>query len=165
MKPWPLLLLLVLPLFAREPETINLWPPNGSTNWEDNASVTVYLPEKEKQSAAGVLVVPGGSFLIRCEDHEGTQVANWFAARGIAAFVVHYRLIPRFTMREELDDVRRAVQVVRSRSAEFGVQKLGMIGFSAGAYLTGEAALKPWSADVAAGDSVAKFGSQLDFMG
>src|SRR5262249_26454609 len=81
---------------------VSLWPGPVSTNGEDNASITVYLPEKDKASAAGVVVVPGGSFLIRCEDHEGTQVAKWLNARGIAAFVVHYRLIPRFTIREEL---------------------------------------------------------------
>ena len=115
------------------PIKVNLWPGTPSTNSEDNASITAYLPDKDKASAAGVIVVPGGSFLIRCEDHEGTQVAKWLTARGIAAFVVHYRLIPRFTMREELDDVRRAVQVVRSRSQEFGIQKIGVIGFSAGA--------------------------------
>jgi acetyl esterase/lipase len=106
---------------------------------------TPYLPEHGKATGAGVVVVPGGSFLIRCEDHEGTQVAKWFARHGIAAFVAHYRLIPTFTMREELDDVRTAIRSVRGRAQEFGIDpnRLGVIGFSAGAYLAGEAALKP----------------------
>lgn len=126
--------------------------------------MTVYLPDQAKAVPAGVLVVPGGSFLIRCEDHEGTQVARWLNRQGLAAFVVHYRLIPRFTMREELDDVRRAVQVARSRAAEFGVQRLGIVGFSAGAYLAGEAALKPWAPNPASADAVQHYGSALDFM-
>jgi acetyl esterase/lipase len=136
--------------------------PSG--NPEDNPSLTVYLPEKEKANGAGVVVVPGGSFLIRCEDHEGRQVAKWLAARGITAFVVHYRLIPRFTMQEELDDVRHAVQMARSRAGEFGVHRIGMIGFSAGAYLTGEAALKPWEANPLAHYFVEKATSHVDFM-
>ncbi|MGZ5546040.1 MAG: alpha/beta hydrolase, partial [Limisphaerales bacterium] len=115
-------------------------------------------------TGAGVIVVPGGSFLIRCEDHEGRQVANWLADRGIAAFVVHYRLIPRFTMQEELDDVRHAVQMVRSRAQEFHVNRIGMMGFSAGAFLTGEAALKPWAANPLANYFVEKADSHLDFM-
>jgi acetyl esterase/lipase len=147
-----------------DPIQVNLWPGTPSANPEDNSSITAYLPDKDKASAAGVIVVPGGSFLIRCEDHEGTQVAKWLTAQGIAAFVVHYRLIPRFTMREELDDVRRAVQVVRSRSQEFGVHKIGVIGFSAGAYLAGEAALKPWESNRSADDPIEKSDSHLDFM-
>ena len=101
--------------------------------------------------------MPGGSFLIRCEDHEGSQVANWFARHGVTAFVVHYRLIPRFTMREELDDVRRAVQVVREGASRFGLatNRIGIIGFSAGAFLAGEAALKPWVAEALANSSPA----------
>lgn len=106
---------------------------------------TPYLPEPGKANGAGVVVVPGGSFLIRCEDHEGTQVAKWFARHGVAAFVAHYRLIPTFTMREELDDVRTTLRSVRERAQEFGINpnRLGVVGFSAGAYLAGEAALKP----------------------
>lgn len=167
MKSFLLVWLSCCALFAKAPEPleIQLWPKTTSTNPEDNASITVYLPEKEKAVAAGVMVIPGGSFLIRCEDHEGRQPARWLAERGIAAFVVHYRLIPRFTMREELDDVRRAAQVIRSRAEEFGIKRLGMIGFSAGAYLTGEAALKPFKANPSANDPIEKAGGDLDFMG
>lgn len=158
--------LLSFVVVADEPKQFEvlLDPSTASANPEDRASITAYLPEKGKATGAGALVVPGGSFLIRCEDHEGRQVAKWLAARGIAAFVVHYRLIPRFTMQEELDDVRHAVQMVRSRADEFGVKRVGMVGFSAGAYLTGEAALKPWEANPAANYFVEKANSHLDFM-
>jgi len=131
MKPLPLLLLaLVGNLFSAAAQT-DLY--------------TSYLPEKENATGAGVVVVPGGSFLIRCEDQEGTQVAKWFARHGVAAFVVHYRLIPTFTLRDELDDVRSAIQQVRAKSASYNISsnRLGVIGFSAGAFLAGEAAVKP----------------------
>jgi hypothetical protein len=67
-------------------------------------------------------------------------------------------------MQEELDDVRHAVQMVRSRREEFHVSHIGMMGFSAGAFLTGEAALKPWAANPLANYFVEKADSHIDFM-
>ena len=165
MKPLLLATLISLSVTAApQPIEIPLGTGAASANPEDNPSLTAYLPDATSATGAGVIVVPGGSFLIRCEDHEGRQVANWLAARGIAAFVVHYRLIPRFTMQEELDDVRHAVQMVRSRGDQFGVKRIGMIGFSAGAFLTGEAVLKPWSANASSDNSFERADSHVDFM-
>jgi acetyl esterase/lipase len=152
-------------LWAKAAEPILVWPGESKPS-EDTPSITPFFPEKGNATGAGIVVVPGGSFLIRCEDHEGTQVAKWFARHGVAAFIVHYRLIPRFTMREELDDVRRALQVVRSRAQEFelSVNRIGIIGFSAGAYLAGEAAVKPWEPHPNANLLVERVSSRPDFL-
>jgi acetyl esterase/lipase len=165
MKPLVLFALIYGSILAQAADPIAIWPGDAKPS-EDIAALTPYLPENGSATGAGVVVVPGGSFLIRCEDHEGTQVAKWFARHGVAAFVVHYRLIPRFTMREELDDVRRALQVVRSRASEFGIapNRIGVIGFSAGAFLAGEAALKPWEPHPAANYLVERVSSRPDFL-
>lgn len=168
MKPMKMILLLATfcgSLLSKATEPILLWPGENKPS-EDTPSVTPYLPEKGNVTGAGIVVVPGGSFLIRCEDHEGTQVAKWFARHGVAAFVVHYRLIPRFTMREELDDVRRALQVIRSRAQEFEVSanRIGIIGFSAGAYLAGEAAVKSLEPRPNANLLVERVSSRPDFL-
>lgn len=123
---------------AAEEAHFDLWKNVGERVPEARGgTVTAYLPDPARAAGAAAVVVPGGSFIIRCEDQEGAQVGNWLRSRGIAAFVVHYRLIPTHTMREELSDVQRAIQLVRSRAADFGVSKkrIGIIGFSAGSYL------------------------------
>jgi acetyl esterase/lipase len=67
---------------------------------------------------------------------EGTSIAEWFNAHGVAAFVLRYRTAP-YHYPAELVDGQRAVRLVRSRAAEFGVapDHIGVIGFSAGGHL------------------------------
>ena len=91
------------------------------------------------------MVFPGGGFTRRCEDHEGVLVAEWLRAHGIAAFLVRYRVVPFATLKESLDDGHLAVQHVRAHAAEYGVspRRLGAIGFSAGAVLAANVALRP----------------------
>jgi len=126
-----------------------------------NPTITPVLPEPGKATGAAVIVAPGGAFLSLSIDSEGFNVANWLADHGIAAFVLKYRLnetprdIPSFqalvaqvfsgtaegeNSREVKEpratvDALRALEVVRSRAEEFGVDpdRVGMIGFSAGA--------------------------------
>jgi acetyl esterase/lipase len=130
-------------------------------------TITVYRPDSGLQTGAGVVVCPGGGYRLLAYDYEGTDVAEWFAARGVTAFLLKYRVDPSapdpddFT-RENIKlleaivadregwmrslDVSRdravadgiqALKVVRQRAGPLGVDpdKLGMIGFSAGAGL------------------------------
>ncbi len=102
-----------------EAETLNIWPgvAPGSENWKQHERVeraipgnvvynvvtptlTVYLPKKSKASGTGVIVAPGGAFMLLSIDHEGNQVAHWLQEKGIAAFVLKYRVVetpPGFT--------------------------------------------------------------------
>ncbi len=107
-------------------------------------SITLYLPAKEKATGAGVIVAPGGSFREIWITHEGYRVADWLTQHGIAAFVLKYRLqgdegSHYTTEGHSLPDIQRAIRLVRSRSAEWGVDpdRVGVMGFSAGGALAG----------------------------
>ena len=110
-------------------------------------SLTVYLPAKATASGAAVIVAPGGSYRELWITHEGYRVAEWLSRHGIAGFVLKYRL-PReagstYTIEgTALSDVQRAIRTVRARAAEWGIdpQRVGVMGFSAGAHLAGLAA-------------------------
>lgn len=131
------------------------------------ATLTPFLPEAGRGSGAAVIVAPGGGFITLSMENEGWDVARALAARGVAAFVLKYRLrqspaeLAAFdaSMRNvltttrignlsvadaaagspaQLADARAAFALVRARSGEWGVDpdRIGMIGFSAGAMLT-----------------------------
>ena len=113
-------------------------------------SITPFLPAKEKATGAAVLVIPGGGHRMLCVDHEGAFVAQWLAAHGIAAFVLKHRLAREegstYTIeRDALADTQRAMRLIRSRAAEWGVDpaRLGAMGFSAGGELVALAWMRP----------------------
>lgn len=99
-------------------------------------SIRVFLPEqKTEQPVAAVLVCPGGGYSHLAYEHEGLEFAHWFTERGMAAFVLRYR-IPK--QRENaLADAQRAMGLIRQRAKEWNINpdKVGAIGFSAGGHL------------------------------
>ena len=151
-------------------QTINLWPgvAPGSENWKQKENVTadtpvgtivnnvvtptltVFRPAKAKATGTGIIVAPGGACIALAIDHEGNQVARWLQERGIAAFVLKYRLQekkgdgipPDLNMDEAcksgIADGIQAMKVLRQHAAEWGVSpdKIGFMGFSAGAMVT-----------------------------
>jgi acetyl esterase/lipase len=101
-------------------------------------SITVYLPAKEKATGAAVIVVPGGGHKEIWMTHEGYNVGKWLSEKGIAAFILKYRLAKdtnsTYTIdKEELADVQRAIRFVRNRAKEWSVDtaRIGVMGFSA----------------------------------
>lgn len=102
-------------------------------------SITPYLPSKEKANGAAVIVAPGGGHRLLCTTHEGSNVAQWLADHGIAAFVLKYRLASEegstYTVDEHaVGDMHRAIRIVRSRAGEWNINpgSVGVMGFSAG---------------------------------
>jgi acetyl esterase/lipase len=128
------------------PRTELLWPEGapGAKGGEDadKPSITIYLPRKEQAVETGVVVCPGGGYQHLAMDHEGKQVAEWLNSLGVAAFVLKYRLGPRYHHPAMLQDVQRAIQMVRGRAQQFGVapDRIGVWGFSAGGHLASTAA-------------------------
>ena len=83
------------------------------------------------------MVCPGGGYGGLAMDHEGKQIAEWLNNLGISAFVLKYRLGPRYHHPIELQDAQRAIRMVRSRAADLNVaaDRIGIWGFSAGGHL------------------------------
>jgi acetyl esterase/lipase len=104
-------------------------------------TLTVFLPAKGKGNGTAVVICPGGGYWIVAAGHEGYDVAKEFAAVGIAAFVLKYRLPDsRIQINPEiapLQDAQRAIQLVRERAKEWSInpQQVGIMGFSAGGHL------------------------------
>jgi len=148
-------------------QTVNIWPgvAPGSENWTQKEraventplgtvvfnvvtpTLTAYLPDRAKATGAGVIIAPGGAFVALAVDLEGANVARWLQERGIAAFVLKYRImekrgegIPSNMNMDEagkygIADGIQALKVVRQHAAEWGVSpdRIGFMGFSAGA--------------------------------
>jgi len=151
-------------------QTVNLWPgvAPGSEKWtykESSVNVpgtgtvlfnvvtptlTAYLPEKSKAVGTGVIIAPGGAFVALAVDVEGNDVARWLNERGIAAFVLKYRImekkgegLPKDMNFDEaskygIADGVQAIKLVRQHAAEWRVSpdRVVFLGFSAGAMVT-----------------------------
>lgn len=149
---------------------VELWPegaPKAVGDLElDRPRLTIHLPEAEVATGAGVIVNPGGGYRKLAADHEGLQVARWLNRRGIAAFVLRYRLGERYHSDVSLLDGLRAVRLVRHRAAEFGIatNRLGMLGFSAGGHLCVAVGTRWDAGDDKAADPVERASSRPDFL-
>lgn len=150
--------------------TVRLWggaaPGAKGDLPEDTPTLTIYYPQPGQGIQTAVVVVPGGAYLHWAANLEGRQVADWFTARGITAFVLKYRLGPRYLYPAPLVDAQRAVRWVRYHAHEYGVapDRIGMIGFSAGGHLTAMTGTAPAAGDPAADDPVDRLSSRPDFL-
>ena len=114
-----------------------------------NPSITPYLPSKEKATGAAVIIAPGGGHRELWITHEGYNPARWLSDRGIAAFVLKYRLardtLSTYTIdKDELADIQRAIRLVRSRAKEWSIDtaRIGVMGFSAGGEVAALSAMR-----------------------
>lgn len=137
-----------------------------------NPSITAFLPTREKNTGVAVILAPGGGHSKLCLGHEGYALAEWFQERGIAAFVLKYRLAREkdstYSIQEHaMADTRRALRTVRSKSGDWGIQpdKIGILGFSAGGELAAFAAMQSDSGNPNAPDPIEKSGCRPDFQG
>jgi len=172
---------------AAEPAAIPLWT-NGAPGSEarkgeaekndgkgnitnvHNPSITPYLPEAAKSTGVAVIICPGGGHQKLCTGHEGYELAEWFQRRGIAAFVLKYRLSrdegSTYTLEgDAMNDARRAIRTIRSRAAEWNIKpdRIGMLGFSAGGELAAYSAMKSDAGNASSADAVEKVSSRPDF--
>ncbi|MEO6525893.1 MAG: alpha/beta hydrolase [Gemmatimonadaceae bacterium] len=111
-------------------------------------SLTLYLPPKARSPGAAIVIAPGGGHRELWIDHEGHNVARWLRDRGIAAFVLKYRLArdegSTYSVEgESLADIQRAIRLVRHGAREWGIDtsRVGVMGFSAGGELAALSAM------------------------
>jgi len=151
------------------PETFPLWaegaPGAKGTVPEDVPTLSVYLPDPERAIGTAVVVCPGGGYRALAKDHEGDQIARWFNSQGIAAFVLTYRLGPKYHHPVQRGDVLRAIRTVRARAWSYGVRedRIGVMGFSAGGHLASTAATLFDAGDPDAEERIERFSSRPDF--
>jgi acetyl esterase/lipase len=150
-------------------ETILLWP-NGTPGKvgdedADKPWMWVYPAAKESANGAAMVVCPGGGYGAHAVDHEGTQIARWLNSFGVSAYVLKYRLGPRYRHPAPMLDVQRAIQIVRANAAANGIapHRIGVMGFSAGGHLASTAATHVLEADPNATDPVLTVSSRPDF--
>lgn len=148
---------------------ILLWPEGapgalGTTDL-DKPTLTAYLPA-QNPTRTGIVICPGGGYQMLATDLEGTQVAHWLNARGVAAFVLKYRLGPRYHYPAPLLDAQRAIRYVRAHAADDGLDPdhIGIWGFSAGGHLASTAGTHFDGGNPNAQDAIERVGSRPDFM-
>ncbi len=155
--------------FAADPKVIQLWPEGVPGLKADAAeekivdgrvvgvhypTITMYAPERPNGTA--VIVCPGGGYVRLAIGENGGADAKWLNSLGVTAFVLKYRMV-EYGYPAPLQDVLRAIRIVRSRAREFGVnpERIGLIGGSAGGHLAGWAS-EAWDAPEG------KIGSDID---
>jgi acetyl esterase/lipase len=157
-------------LQAQEPKAELLWPAGApgalGTEPADQPSITPFVLPKGTGSGTAVVICPGGSYVNLSMDKEGYAVAKWLNSLGVSAFVLKYRLGPRYHHPIELGDAQRAIRTVRSRAAEYGLQpdRIGIMGFSAGGHLASTAGTHFDAGNASAAEAIDRASSRPDFM-
>jgi len=151
------------------PQEILLWE-NGAPGAlgkadTDTPTITAYRAPRGSSGTA-IIVAPGGGYGALAIEHEGRQWAYWYNAMGITAFVLKYRLGPRYHHPIELGDAQRAIRTVRARATEFNIvpDRIGMMGFSAGGHLTSTAGTHFDAGKAESPDPIERVGSRPDFL-
>ena len=133
---------------------------------EDTPTLTPYLAPAARAVGTAVIVCPGGGYLHLSMEKEGSDVARWWNSLGVTAFVLKYRLGPKYHHPIELGDAQRAIRTVRARASEWGVRpdRVGIMGFSAGGHLTATAGTHFDSGKPDAVDAIERQSSRPDFL-
>ncbi len=157
------------PASIQDTQTMPLWqgPAPGAQGTEDRdiPTITAYMPRSLAAPVTAVIVAPGGGYGALASNHEGRQVANYLNGLGIAAFVLKYRLGPKYHHPVELGDAQRAIRTVRAKAAEWHINpdRIGIMGFSAGGHLAMTASTLFKGGDAAASDPIERVSARPDF--
>ena len=157
------------PLPIQDAQVIPLWtgaaPGALGTDDTDIPVITVYLPRTVAANTPALVVCPGGGYRALASNHEGRQVASYLNSLGVAAFVLRYRLGPRYHHPIELGDAQRAIRTLRSHATEWRLDpaRIGIMGFSAGGHLAMTASTRFDAGKADAADAVDRVSSRPDF--
>ena len=157
------------PPILQEPQTIPLWqgraPGALGDAPEDVPTLTIYMPPDTRGPMTAIIVAPGGGYRALSMNKEGRLPAAYLNSLGIAAFVLKYRLGPKYHHPIELGDMQRAIRTVRSRAAEWHIapERIGVMGFSAGGHLASHASTQVNVDGFTPADEIDRAGSRPDF--
>src|SRR4029079_11649648 len=157
------------PLPISDGEVLRLWdgaaPGAQGSEESDIPVLTVYLPRVMQARTPAMVVCPGGAYRVLASNHEGRQVASYLNSLGVAAFVLRYRLGPRYHHPIEGGDAQRSIRLVRSHQADWRIDpsRIGIMGFSAGGHLAMTASTRFDAGNPAAADAVDRVSSRPDF--
>lgn len=155
---------------AQAPTAIPLWtsgaPGALGTTPDDQPTITPYLPPSGTATGAAVVIFPGGGYEHLATEKEGVVPAHWLNSLGVSAFVVKYRLGPRYHHPAMLEDAQRAVRFVRANAAQWHVDpaRIAVLGFSAGGHMASTAGTHFDAGDSASTDPVQRVSSRPDLM-
>lgn len=147
---------------------IRLWEgdaPNANGKEAiDIPTLTPFIAPKDKATGAAIVVLPGGGYRALSDVKEGSAVAEYLNSIGVSAFVLKYRLGPKYGQPNQLLDASRAMRMVRSRAKEWGIDanRIGILGFSAGGHLASTMATHFDSGDPNATEELEKMSSRPD---
>jgi acetyl esterase/lipase len=139
------LALVLMVVEARPQQVVVLWPEGApgaiGTQDQDKPTLTVCRPPAGKANGSAVVICPGGGYGFLALGHEGKDIAEWLNSQDVTAFILKYRIAPRYHHPAPLQDAQRALRTVRSRAREWQVdpQRIGIWGFSAGGHLASTA--------------------------
>ena len=152
------------------PKADLLWidgaPGAQGTQDEDKPTLAPYIVPQGRGTGTAVIVCPGGGYQHLSMDKEGDQVARWLNSLGVTAFVLKYRLGPKYRHPVELGDAQRAIRTVRYKATEYRVlpDRVGIMGFSAGGHLASTAGTHFDAGNANAADPIDRLSSRPDFL-
>jgi acetyl esterase/lipase len=132
----------------------------------DIPTLTVFLPAASSRPTPAIVICPGGAYRMLSMETEGVNEAVWFQQKGVAAFVLKYRLpINGYRHPVPMLDIQRAIRLVRSHAAEWRINpaKVGVMGFSAGGHVASTVETHFDAGDAQAADPVDKLSCRPDF--
>lgn len=150
------------PLWEGTPP-VGSWKGAGDAPADENAFITVHLPEQP--NGAAVVICPGGGYGGLVVDGEGHGIARWLNLHGIAGIVLEYRL-PRGRAAVPSLDAAQALRTTRQHADEWKIDsnRIGVIGFSAGGHLAATAATLSDDGNPAADQAINALSSRPDFV-
>ncbi len=178
---------------AEHPPVLDLWPDKAPGDTADigaekvtmgkgehpgidqitnvsKPTLTVYRPDKEKNTGSAVIIAPGGGYNVLVWSKEGVEPAEWLNSIGVTGIVLKYRVprradAPNGPPPQALMDAQRAISLVRSKAKEWDIDpnRIGFMGFSAGGHLTAWASTNFDKRSYEPIDDVDKFSCRPDF--
>jgi acetyl esterase/lipase len=152
-------------------QTVRLWPGDApeakGKACEDTPTLTILSPRRGAANGSAVVIFPGGAYRMLAGDLEGREIADWFTAHGIRAFILSYRLTSNgYVLPVPLLDARRAIQTVRARARDYQIDpdRIVVIGFSAGGHLAALSGTQFVPGNPDADDPIDRASSRPDYL-